>query len=355
MSDAELKEVRKWIDENLSKSFIKASSLSAASPILFVKKKDSSLRLCVDYRALNDITIKDRHPLPRIEKTLNQIRGYRYFTRLNLRACFNQICIKEGDKWKTAFRTRYSLFEFLVMLFGLTNTPAMAQWFVNDTLREFLDQFCICYIDDILIYSKTAKEHREHVRKVLQKLKEAGLFIKPEKCEFSVQKTTFLGFLISKNGIEMDPEKVNGVLDWETPKTVKDIQCFLGFANFYRRFIWKYSALCQPLFNLLRKDVRFVWDSSYEEVFRKLKDAFTSAPILRHFDPDLQTIVETDASNYVTSGILSQKHLENGKLVLYPVACISEKMSPTKCNYGIGDKELLTIIKALDKWHMYLH
>jgi len=241
------------------------------------------------------------------------------------------------------------------MPFGLTNAPATAQHFVNDTLREFLDQFCVCYIDDILIYLKTAKEHREHVRKVLQKLKEAGLFIQPEKCEFSVQKTAFLGFLISENGIEMDPEKVNAVLAWETPKTVKDVQCFLGFANFYRRFIWKYSALCQSLFNLLRKVVPFVWDSSCEDVFRKLKDAFTSAPILRHFDPDLQTIVETDASDYVTSGILSQKHLENGKLVLHPVAFISEKMSSAECNYGIGDKELLAIIKALNKWHIYLH
>jgi len=153
----------------------------------------------------------------------------------------------------------------------------------------------------------------------------------------------------------MDSEKVNAVLDWEASKTVKDIQCFLGFANFYRRFTWKYSALCQPLFNLLRKDVPFVWDSSCEKVFRKLKDAFISAPILWYFDPDLQTIVETDASDYVTSGILSQKHLENGKLVLYPVAFISEKMFPAECNYGISDKELLAIIKALDKWHMYLH
>jgi len=223
MSDAELKEVRRWIDENLSKSFIRASSLSAASPFVFVKKKDSSLRLCVDCRVLNDITVKDRQPLPRIEEILNQIRGCRYFTRLDLWACFNQIRIKEGDEWKTAFRTRYGLFEFLVMPFGLTNAPATAQRFVNDTLREFLDQFCVCYIDDILIYSKTAKEHREYIRKVLPKLKEAGLFIKLEKYEFSVQKTAFLWFLISEAGIEMDPEKVNAVLDWETPKTVKDV------------------------------------------------------------------------------------------------------------------------------------
>ena len=220
---------------------------------LFVKKKDGSLRLCVDYRGLNDITLKDRHPLPRIEETLHQIRGAKFFTRLDLRACFNQIRICEGDEWKTAFRTRYGLFEFQVMPFGLTNAPATAQRFVNDTLREYLDQFCVVYIDDILIYTKSGvlEDYQDQVRKVLIKLREAGLFIKPEKCEFSVTRTTFLGFVISVDGIEMDPAKVNAVLDWDHPKNVKDVQCFLGFANFYYRFILKYSVLCQPLFQLL--------------------------------------------------------------------------------------------------------
>jgi len=349
MSDSELKEVRKWIDENLSKSFIRASSSSDASPICFVKKKDRSFCLCVDYQAFNNITIKDRTPLPRIEETLNQIRGCKYFTHLDLRACFNQIHIKGGDKWKTTFRTCYGLFEFLVMHFGLTNAPATAQRFMNDTLREYLDIFCVCYIDDILIYSRTLKEHKEQVRKVLQKLKQAGLFIKPEKCEFSITKTTFLDFIISEEGLEMDPEKVNTVLNWETPRSVKDIQCFLSFANFYHRFIHRYLHLCQPLFNLLQKDTPFVWDTACEQVFEALKRAFTSAPLLCYFDPELKTLVKTDASNYVTSGILSQKHLENGKLILHPIAFISEKMTPAKYNYGIGDKELLTIINMLGK------
>jgi len=355
MSDSEVKEVRKWIDENLSKSFIHASSSSVASPILFVKKKNRSLRLCVNYHALNNIMVKDRTLLPRIEETLNYIHGCKYFTRLDLRACFNQIRIKEGDEWKTAFRTRYGLFEFLVMPFGLTNAPATAQRFLNDTLREYLNIFCVCYIDNILIYSRTLKEHKQQVRKVLQKLKEAALFIKPEKYEFSVQKTTFLGFIISEEGLEMDPEKVNPVLNWESPKSVKNIQCFLGFTNFYRCFIHRYSHLCQPLFNLLCKDVPFGWDAACEQVFDSLKKAFTSVPILHHFDPELETLVETDTSDYVTSGILSQKHLENNKLVLHPVAFISKKMTPTECNYGIGDKELLAIINALEKWHIYLH
>lgn len=359
MSDAELKEVREWITENLSKSFIRASSSSAASPILFVKKKDGSLRLCVDYRALNDITLKDRHPLPRIEETLNQIRGSKYFTRLDLRACFNQIRIKEGDEWKTAFRTRYGLFEFLVMPFGLTNAPATAQRFVNDTLREYLDHFCVVYIDDILIYSTgTLEDHRQQVRLVLAKLREAGLCIKPEKCEFNVQKTAFLGFIISAGGIEMDPAKVNAVLDWESPRSVRDVQCFLGFANFYRRFILKYSDFCRPLFDLLRKEapVPFNWTRECDAAFQSLKVKFTSAPILRHFDPDLDTVVETDASDYCVSGVLSQRHLrEGGGSALHPVAYVSEKMSAAECNYGVGDKELLAIIVALGKWRIYLH
>jgi len=223
MSDTELKEVGNWIDENLSKSLIHASSCSTASHILFIKKKDGSLRLCVDYRVLNDITIKDHNPLPRIEETINQIRGCRYFTCLDLLACFNQIRIKEGDEWKIASRTRYGLFEFLVMSFGLTNAPATAQLFMNDTLHEYLDIFCVCYIDDILIYSRTLKEHKEQVRKVLQKLKEASLFVKPEKCEFFIMKTTFLGFIISEESLEIELEKVNAVLKWEAPKSITDI------------------------------------------------------------------------------------------------------------------------------------
>ena len=213
MSSTELQEIRKWIEENLSKGFIRASSSSCASPILFVKKKDGSLHLCVDYRALNDITIKDRYPLPRIEETLNQIRGAKYITRLDLRSAYNLIRIKEGDEWKTAFRTRYGLFEFLVMPFGLTNTPATCQRFVNDTLREFLDVFCVYYLDDILIYSDNLRDHRKQVKDVLEKLHAAGLCVKPEKCEFESNKTTFLGFVISQQGIEMDPEKVSAVLN----------------------------------------------------------------------------------------------------------------------------------------------
>ena len=234
MSDTDLKELKQWIEDNLSKSFIRASASSATSPLIIVRRWGSAPQVCVDYRALNDIMIKDRHPLPCIKVTLNQIRSANYVTKINLHLYFNQIHIQVGDEWKTAFHSRYGLFEFLVMPFGLTNTPATAQWFINDTLREFLDQFCIVYIDDILIYSKTQKEHEEHVCKVLRKLKEAGLYANIEKYEFKMEKTSFLGFIILADSLKMDPAKVEAVLNWETTRLVKDIQCFLGFANFYR-------------------------------------------------------------------------------------------------------------------------
>jgi hypothetical protein len=355
MSASELKEVRAWLKEHLSKGFIRASQSSAASPILFVKKKDGSLRLCVDYRALNAITKKNGYPLPLIEETLRQVAGARYFTRLDLRSAFNLIRIKAGDEWKTAFRTRYGLFEFLVMPFGLTNAPASCQQFVNDTLREYLDIFCAVYIDDILIYSKSRKEHKEHVRKILAKLEEAGLYVKAEKCEFSVSQTSFLGFIVGADGISMDPAKIQATREWEAPKNVRDVQCFLGFANFYRRFIHKYSQKCELLYSLTRKDNAFSWTPEHTRIFDTLKEAFCTAPILRHFNPALETLVESDASDFAAAGVLSQRFPEpDGSVVLHPVAYYSRKLTPAECNYGIGDKELLAIVVACEEWRPHL-
>src|SRR5690606_23295740 len=356
MSETELKLLREWLDENLSKGFIRASTSSAASPVLFAKKPDGGLRLCVDYRALNKITKKNRYPLPLINESLHQIRGSKIFTKIDLRWGYNLIRIREGDEWKTAFRTRNGLFETLVMPFGLTNAPATFQTFINDTLREFIDVSCVVYLDDILIYSKDPKEHKKHVRDIMKRLLEAGLYARPEKCKFSVERATFLGFIVSKDGIEMDPAKVQAVREWESPTCVKDVQCFLGFANFYRRFIKDYSRICRPLFDLLKKDSEFSWTPEHQQVFDQLKEAFCSAPILRHFNPELTAILETDASDTVASGILSQQFpTPDGKLVLHPIAYFSKKLNPAQCNYPIGDKELLAIVLSFEEWHLYLH
>jgi hypothetical protein len=234
LSRTELEALQKWLDENLSKGFIHASSSPAGAPILFVKKGDGSLRLCVDYRGLNEGTIKNRYPLPLLHETLLRLQKARDFTKLDIHGAYNLVRMAEGEEWKTAFRIHYSLFESLVMPFGLTNAPASFQHFINDVLRPYLDVFVTTYLDDILIYSDNLEDHRRHVLKVLEALTKAGLHLKPEKCEFHQWEVKYLGFIISTSGTKMDPAKVATIQEWPEPQNVKDVQSFLGFANFYR-------------------------------------------------------------------------------------------------------------------------
>lgn len=351
LSKPELETLREWLQDNLKKQFIRSSSSPAGAPILFVKKKDGTLRLCVDYRGLNEGTIKDRYPLPLIRETLMQLSKAKYYTALDIRSAYNLVRISPGDEWKTAFRTRYGLYESLVMPFGLTNAPATFQKFINDVLRPFLDSFCTAYLDDILIYSETIQEHKLHVRKVLEALSMAGLHLKPEKCEFHCTSVRYLGMIISNNGIRMDPSKVSTILDWETPRNVHDVRAFLGFSNFYRRFIKDYSRLVSPMVKLTRKNQPFTWDSDCEHSFALLKNAFTTAPILHHFDPEKEILVETDASDFVSAGIMSQYDSDG---ILHPIAFFSKKHSPAECNYEIYDKELMAIIRCFEEWRAEL-
>ena len=235
----------------------------------------------VDYRGINEGTIKNRYPLPLIRETLMRLSKARFFTKLDVRGAYNLIRMAEGEEWKTAFRTRYGLFESLVMPFGLTNAPADFQRFINDTLAPFLDQFTSAYLDDILIYSDTMEDHMQHVRRVLERLTEAGLHLKPEKCEFHKTEVKYLGLIIGTDGIKMDPSKVETVKNWPTPQNVRDVRSFLGFANFYRRFIKGYSKVTEPLTRLTKKDQPFRWDAKHQESFDTLKTSFTTAPVLR--------------------------------------------------------------------------
>jgi len=261
----------------------------------------------------------------------------------------------EGEEWKTAFRTPYGLFKSLVMPFGLTNALSDFQALINDVLHAYLDDFCTAFLDDIFIYSNTLKEHKEQVYKVLKALSQAGLHLKPEKCHFHKQEVKYLRFIITTKGIRMDPEKVSCVLGWETPKNVTDVQCFLGFANFYRRFFKDYSKVVMPLTRMTKKEggkyVPFVWGSEQQAAFDLFKKVFMSASILRHFDYDREIIVDTDASDYVSAGILSQYDDEG---ILHPVAFYSKKHSPAECNYEIYDKELLTIVRVFEEWRPHL-
>lgn len=351
LSEPELKALRQYIDENLSKNFIRPSKSPAGAPLLFVKKKDGSLRPCIDYRALNRITVKNRYPLPLIPELIDRLREAKVFTKIDLRGAYNLVRIKPGDEWKTAFRTRYGHYEYLVMPFGLTNAPSVFQNLMNDVMREFLDIFVIVYLDDILVYSRTMEEHTEHVRQVLQKLKENRLYAKLEKCEFDCTMVDFVGFTISPDGIFMKEDKVKTILDWKPPKTVRQLQSFLGFANYYRRFIRDYSTIATPLTRLTKKSIPYYWDTEANAAFEKLKLAFTQAPVLRHPNPKAAYVVEADASNVGVGAVLSQLGPDNA---LHPVAYFSRKLIPAEANYPIYDKELLAIRAAFEEWRHFL-
>jgi Reverse transcriptase (RNA-dependent DNA polymerase) len=237
MSHTELSALKSFLEENLAKGFIRPSSSPAGAPVLFMKKADGILRLCVDYRGLNAGTVKNRYPLPLVQETLMRLQKAKYYTTLDVRGAYNLIRMPEGEEWKTAFRTRYGLYESLVITFGLTNAPANFQHFINDVLREFLDVFVTAYLDDILIYSETLAEHEKHVQQVLEALSKVNLHLKPEKCHFHCTEVKYLGLVITPGGVRMDPDKVSAITEWKAPKNLKDVRVFLGFANFYRRFI----------------------------------------------------------------------------------------------------------------------
>lgn len=350
LSASELDSARKYLDENLKRGFIRPSTSPIAAPILFAKKKDGSLRLCVDYRKLNAITVKNKYPLPLIGETLDRLGRAKVFTKLDLRNGYHHIRIAEGDEWKTAFRTRYGHFEYLVMPFGLTNAPASFQAMMNEIFAEFLDKFVVVYLDDILIYSENKEQHKEHVRQVLEKMRQHRLFANAKKCEFNKSEVEYLGYVVGQDGIKMDEKKVSTIRDWPLPQSLKDVQAFLGFANFYRRFIRNFAAIASPLTRLTRKDVQFDMDGPPTEAFEALKTAFTTAPVLAHFKPGAQCILETDASDFATAAILSQKVHEK----VHPIAFYSRKLSPAELNYEIHDKELLPIIEAYRHWRAYL-
>ena len=346
----ELEAARNYIVDNLSKEFISPSSAPYASPILMVKKPGGGLRLCVDYRKLNAITKKDRYPIPLIDELMAQLSQATIFTKLDIRQGFHRLRLDPGDTDLTTFRTRYGTYKYNVLPFGLTNGPAAFQRFVNENFIDYLDKFVTVYIDDLLIYSKNRVEHELHVKLVLARLRQAGLQASIRKCEFGVTRTKYLGFVITTDGIEVDPEKTAIIRDWQAPTSVKAVQSFLGFGNFYRRFIPHYSRVAKPLYHLTKADVPFRWTAHCQQSFDELKSRLTNAPVLRHYDPGSPTQLETDASDHVVAGVLSQQYENNW----HPVAYFSKSMSPPERNYEIHDKELLAIVRSLEMWRAEL-
>ncbi|KAK3520690.1 hypothetical protein QTP70_030553, partial [Hemibagrus guttatus] len=313
LSIPEEKAMEEYIKEALAQGYIRPSTSPAASSFFFVVKKDEGLRPCIDYRALNQITVKFRYPLPLVPAALEHYRGATVFNKSDLRSTYNLIRIREGDEWKTAFVTPTGHYEYLVMPYGLTNARSVFQDFIHEVLREFLHRFVLVYINDILIYSWNLAKHRHHVAEVLKCLREFQLFLKAEKCSFHLPSVQFLGYNIDSSGIWMDEGKVAAIRNWPTPTTVKELQ---------------------------------------QEAFNTLKEAFTTAPLLVHPDPDRPFIVEVDASTTGVGAVLSQQHGNPSRL--HPCAFFSCKLNPAEINYDIGNRELLAVKLALEDWRHWL-
>lgn len=364
LSSKELDVLRKYLEEMQQRGWIRESTSPAGAPVLFVRKPDGSLRLCVDYRGLNAITMKNRYPLPRIDEMLDRLVGAKYFTKLDLRDAYHRIRIRRGDEWKTAFRTRYGHFEYLVMPFGLCNAPATFQAYINQAMHGLLDVSVIVFLDDILIFSQTEEEHVDHVKAVLERLKLYRLYAKLSKCEFHRDKVKFLGFVVGRDGVEIDESRIDTIRNWPEPESYRDVQVFLGFAGFFRRFIHQYSQITAPLTELLKGSVkgkkagRFLLTPEAREAFETLKLTFMTPPVLVHFDPEKPIMVDTDASGFAIAAILLQpsgKVPENNRRVdWHPVAYFSRKLTPTERRYEVHDQELLAIVSAFKHWRHYL-
>jgi hypothetical protein len=333
------------LQELLDKGFIRPSTSPWGCPALFIKKKDESLRLCVDYRPLNAVTIKNKYPLPRIDVLFDQLVGAKVFSKIDLRSGYHQIKIRASDISKTALSTRYGLYEYLVMSFGLTNAPAYFMYLMNSVFMPELDKFVVVFIDDILVYSKNEAEHTKHLHTVLQRLRDHQLYAKLSKCDFWLREIKFLGHTISQDGVSVDPEKVQEVMNWKPPTTVRQIRSFLGLAGYYRRFILDFSRIAKPMTELLKKGVKYEWSQKCEDAFHALRQHLTTAPVLAQPDNTKPFEVYCDASGTGLGCVLMQ----DNRVIAYA----SIALWPHEQNYPTHDLELAAVVHALKIWRHY--
>jgi hypothetical protein len=346
MDVKDLAELKKQIEELLSEGFIRPSSSPWGAPTLFVDKKDGSRRLCIYYGSLNEVTIMNKYPLPWIEDLFDQMRGAKIFSKIDLRSGYHQLKIRVEDIPKTTFTSRYGLYEFTMMSFGLTNAPAYFMYLMNKVFMEYLDKFVVVFIDDILVFSQSEEEHEEHLRLVLQKLREHQLYAKFSKCDFWLKVVSFLGHIIIDGGIAVDLSKVRDVLNWSPPKNVPKIRSFLGLAGYYRRFIEVFSKIVKPLTTLLEKGKEFKWDEKCQASFEELKKRLTTAPVLIMPDIHKGFDVHCDASRQGLGCVLMQE----GKVVAYA----SRQLRKHEQNYPTHDLELAAVVHALKIWRHYM-
>ena len=350
LSEEEQELLKVYLKENLDNGFISKSKSALGHPILFAKKPGGGLRLCVDFRKTNAITLKIGHPVPIIRELRAKVRKAKIFTKLDLSRAYNLIRMAPGEEWKTAFVTREGVYEYNVMPFGLTNAPSHFQSVISEILEEFLDLFVIVYLDDILIYSETENMHEEHVHQVLEALQENDMKINTAKCSFSAKEVKYLGYVLRPGSVSTDPEYTRKIREWKTPSNKKEVQSFLGFAGFYQKLVPKYSKVVLPLIGLTAKGKKWDWQGIHEESFALCKKLFTTDPILQNFQHERETIVETDASDGAIGACLTQ--LVDG--VRLPVAYASRKLKPAEINYDTHDKELLAVRYACEEWRPYL-
>jgi len=350
MSPTELDEVKKQIDQLMESGFIRPSKSPFGAPLLLVKKKDGTMRMCIDYRALNDITIKNSYPLPRIDELFDRLQGAKIFTKIDLRNGYHQIRIYSSDVEKTAFRSRYGHFEFLVLPFGLTNAPATFMQLMHDIFRPLLDRSVLVFIDDILVYSNNIEDHRQHVREVLELLRKNQLYAKASKCELFKSRVEFLGHVIDDSGLHMMEDKVEAILKWPPLKSVSEVQSFIGLVGYYRKFIRMFSEIAAPLTQLTQKEKTFEWTGTQQQAFDALKKKVSEHPVLILPNPRLPYLVTTDASGFAVGATLSQDQGRGNQ----PIAFLSKKLLPAESNYPAHEQELLAIIVALKTWRHYL-
>jgi hypothetical protein len=358
MSKAQLDTLKAIIDEQLSKGFIRPSKSPASSPVFFVKDKASAsrgveqLRLVVDYRSLNSKIVMDEYPIPLTRTVMQRLPTAKVFTKFDVRAGFNNLRIKEGDEWKTAFKTFFGLYEYTVMPFGLATAPSTFQRFINHVLAPYLEDFCFAYLDDIVIFSPDAETHSKHVTLVLEALQKAELHLKPAKCQWNASEISFLGFTaVAGKGIRMSDDKLQGLREWRKPTNVKQVRMFLGTVNFYHDFVPHYSDIVAPLTDLTKKDAPWNWTARHDKAWDQLMSLLRNDVFLAAFDPEHPVILETDASDVAYAGVISQ--LSNGRY--RPILMYSHKFQDAETRYSVAEKELYAIVFALKRYPYFLH
>ena len=335
----------------LDRGVIEPSCSPWSSPVVLVTKRDNSIRFCVDYRVLNELTVKDAYPIPRVDDCLDALSGSKWYSTMDLSSGFWQVGLAEEDREKSAFATSLGLFQWTVMPFGLVNSPSTFERLMEDVLRGLQWIELLIYMDDIISPSQTIEQGLGRLRTVFDRLLQANLKLKPSKCLFFQKQTTFLGHVVSETGIATDPAKIEAVKDWPVPRTPKQMKSFLGLCSYYRRFVEGFASIARPLHKICEKSAQFIWSDECQKAFDTLKTALTSSPVLAYPDPGKEYILDTDASQKSVGAVLSQVSNGHERVIAY----MSKSMNIHEQSYCTTRKELLAVVCGLRKFHSYLY